>query len=536
MRGDSKEKKKSVKNVILDRAGVDEASDSIRRWLEEKGIGHRDISRIRLTVEEMLLNICDHSQGDIRAELSLSRHFGTEQLCIRYGGGRFDPRKPADNEMESFTSALLTRTGILPVWRWRLGQNELLLRVSAPKKQAQLLLLACIVLAVVVGLLGQFIPVSIRNMVTDYGLSFLSDGFLHLLNTFIGMMIFLTVITGICGIGSAAALGRVGRQMITRFLTGTFLICAAVTAAARLFFPLAQQTESKGSGFLAILNMIFGILPSNPVQPFMDGNTLQIVFMAVLVGIILLITGSQTENLRNIISEAQAVVMRCVKAVCMLLPFYIFSSLVRQLWTAGPGILIRFWRPLVVCILLSVVLIGFYLIWTCWRLKVKPSVLVPKLLPVLIIGLTTSSSAAAFAESMDINETKLGIDKAFSRMGFPVGSILFAGSYSMLFVLTGVFMAECHGIHADAAWWVTIWIVCSLLSVATPPVAGGNISCLSVLLIQLHIPPEGLAAGVALAMFLDFICTGTRIPILHMELALQADRLGLIDHEVLRNK
>ena len=52
---------------------------------------------------------------------------------------------------------------------------------------------------------------------------------------------------------------------------------------------------------------------------------------------------------------------------------------------------------------------------------------------------------------------------------------------------------------------------------------------------QLHIPDRGLAIGVALAMFLDFICTGTKIPILHMELALQADQMGLIDHEVLRN-
>ena len=53
-------------------------------------------------------------------------------------------------------------------------------------------------------------------------------------------------------------------------------------------------------------------------------------------------------------------------------------------------------------------------------------------------------------------------------------------------------------------------------------------------MLQLHILAEGLAIGVARAMFMDFFCTSSRIAILHMELALQADRLGLLDRDVLR--
>ncbi|MCR5793880.1 MAG: cation:dicarboxylase symporter family transporter [Solobacterium sp.] len=523
-----------VINITVDRAGVDEASDTVRRWLESTGVKNRDIMRIRLAVEEILINICEHGQGSTEAGISLYRRFGTDTLRIRYGGERFDPGKPADNEAEEFTQNLLKRTGILPAWRWRFGRNEVTIPVSVPKKKAELLMLGCITAAAVIGLLGQYIPEPVRDTVIDYGLSFLSGGFLGLLNTFIGLMIFLTVITGICGIGSTAALGRVGKQMMIRFIAGTFAIGALLTVSVRLFFPLAADAGGSGSGFLAILEMIFGILPSNPVRPFLDGNTLQIVFMAVLAGIVLLLTGSQTENLRKIITELQAVVMRCVTFVCMFLPVYIFSSLVSQLWANGPAMLAEFWKPLVLCAVLSAMLVCAYLAYTCWKLKVRPSVLAKKLMPDFIIALSTSSSSAAFTEGMDINEQKLGIDRSFSRMAFPIGGILFAGSYSLLFILTGAFLAECYGIHADIAWWGTMWIVSSLLAVATPPVAGGNISCLSVMMVQLHIPPEGLAIGVVLAMFLDFICTGARIPILHMELALQADRMGLIDLEVLR--
>ena len=69
---------------------------------------------------------------------------------------------------------------------------------------------------------------------------------------------------------------------------------------------------------------------------------------------------------------------------------------------------------------------------------------------------------------------------------------------------------------------------------ATPPVAGGVVSCLSILILQLNIPQEGLVIGTTLALLLDFITTSFRVMCLHFEVILQADRLDLLDREILR--
>ena len=45
---------------------------------------------------------------------------------------------------------------------------------------------------------------------------------------------------------------------------------------------------------------------------------------------------------------------------------------------------------------------------------------------------------------------------------------------------------------------------------------------------------EALAISATLGVLMDFICTGTKIGIMHLELALQADRLGILDMEILR--
>lgn len=166
----------------------------------------------------------------------------------------------------------------------------------------------------------------------------------------------------------------------------------------------------------------------------------------------------------------------------------------------------------------------------------KPSVLLPKLLPDYLIGLSTGSSSAAFSTSMEINEKKLGIDAAFSRTIVPIGCILFPGIQMLYYLMTAAYLAHYYGVQADLAWWIIFCIVCILVTFATPPVIGGGIACLSIVMAQLQIPMDGLAVGVTLAMLLDFPCTAARIFILHLETALQADKLGLLDPEVLRSR
>ena len=67
-------------------------------------------------------------------------------------------------------------------------------------------MIGCFVAAVIIGYFGKFLPEGVKTGITEYVLLFLKDGFLNLLNTFIGLLIYLNAVTGICGIGSTAGL------------------------------------------------------------------------------------------------------------------------------------------------------------------------------------------------------------------------------------------------------------------------------------------------------------------------------------------
>ena len=524
-----------LKTIQLNSLGIDEASQTIDQWLSERKLKQKDILRIRLTSEELLSMIASRSGSGATATLRLVKRLGSVLLSIGYEGDKYDPTHPADIGLEEWSAEILSRTGILPTWRWNNGRNELLFRIRGAAVRPEIIMLCSFAVAVIIGLLGGFIPDGIKTAVSDFALSFLAQGFLNLLNTFIGLMIFLSIITGICGIGNASAFSRIGKLMLSRYLLISLLFCGVFTFIASLVFHVGGGSAASGSSQLhALLQTVFSIIPSDPFSPFINGNTLQIIFLGIVVGLILLFAGSRLENLRHVINQLQTLIMKAVSIVCKFLPVYIFSSLLMQLWTNGPDMFLRLWKPLVFCIAVSVIVDIFYLTVTCRKLKVKASVLCRKLVPDFIITLTTASSSAAFSTSLDINENKLGISKEISRTGAPIGVMLFCGTFTLLYIITAAHLAEYYDVSADIAWWITLCIVSWLLAMSTPPVAGGMISCLSIMFLQLHIPQAGLATAATLAMLLDFLCTASRMPTLHMELALQANRLGMLDLETLR--
>ena len=74
-------------------------------------------------------------------------------------------------------------------------------------------------------------------------------------------------------------------------------------------------------------------------------------------------------------------------------------------------------------------------IYICLRLKVSPIVLVRKLLPCAIIGLTTASSMVAFSTVLETCEKKLGIAPKFARVATPLGHLAFNAPYTCVFVV-----------------------------------------------------------------------------------------------------
>ena len=531
--------KRVKKELLLDQAGVDFVSQEIAAWLVDLGLSKTERLRIRLTMEELLLRICEHYDGEVTGRLDLCKRHGVSVIRFHYREEAFDPIRAAedhDNEMAAWTDRLLARMGLSPSWHYRRGWNILSQKIPLQRHSSQLILVAALVLAIIVGVAGTALPVQVQTAVSTFILFPLSEIFTRLLNTFLGPMVFFSIMVGICGIGNAADFGRIGKQMVTRFMLFTLLGSAAAALLARPFFTLAGRGSGGESQLVSIRDLLLNILPSNPVRPFYDGNTLQIIFMAAMLGVLLVSAGPSGTRVRELASDLSDIVTEAIRIVCRLLPLFIFASFSLQIWESGIKTLIGLWKPIVLCAAVCAIFLIVKLSFVCFRLKVNPVLLLKKIFPSMVVGFSTASGSAAFSLCSEVNEKELGIDPTLTRIGYPIGSSIYSVCIAVLYVMTAYTTGEIYGIGGNIGWMLTLWIVCTVVSFAVPPVTGGSMACVGILIKQLGFPGEAMAIAGLLSLILDFVATGFGLGLRHLELILQADHLGMLNHEVLRKR
>lgn len=92
-------------------------------------------------------------------------------------------------------------------------------------------------------------------------------------------------------IGDIVTLGRLGKKLLTKFLALTFVVSVLSFTVVGWLFPISTSVSGGTAGFQSILSMVFATVPANIISPFLDGNTLQLIFLGLCVGVAFLLLG-----------------------------------------------------------------------------------------------------------------------------------------------------------------------------------------------------------------------------------------------------
>lgn len=519
-----------VKSYSLDAAGIDAISEALSAFFAEQKIDRRVALRARLALEEMLLRVMERDGAPEACVLTMGMRFGAVSVTVQYDGAALDPSGTADE----WSARLLTNLGLAPQWSYRGGANVLRLRISKASGRGSLLwLLTAVAAALVLGVLGRWLPDSLRGGVTEALLTPVFNAFIGLLAMLAGPLNLFTVASGVFGIGDTRSLRTAGKTMFLRFLTTAliFSTCSALITAQ--IFPLKSAPSSGESQILAISQMLFGIVPSNPITPFYKLNIMQIIVMAVFLGVVLLMVGERAGTVARFVEEGSWVCQVMTGQVCRLMPVFVFSSLLRMIWSGSAVQLIGLWKPILLYLTLLVGAVAAELVTTCVRTKTPVGLLFRKELPHMIIAFTTASSMAAFETNVNACKKKLGVEEHFADFGIPVGTVVFMPSSAIALALFAIYLAHTYGVQADLRWYFMVCLLGAVLSIAAPPMAGAALTVNTIMLAQLGISAEGLLLVAAANVFMDFFDTAGNVVMCNLELVKQADILGKLDREVL---
>ncbi|MBP5159535.1 MAG: cation:dicarboxylase symporter family transporter [Lachnospiraceae bacterium] len=504
------------KDYPLSAAVVDEISAEVQAYLKQKKLENRNIQRIRLTVEEMLLNLLEKFGEGARISVAIGKRSGQQVFRLRYDGEAFDP---TDTD-ETWSGDVLKMLGISPSWSYRGRTNTVsLCMAEKPKKGITFYILVAMGLAALIGVLGTFLPETFRKSVDEIVLTPVVHAFMGLVTTFAGLMIGLTVCGGMLGMGDSPSAGRLCRRFVLRLLAISFLVGSLAAAASLPFLDLNYTLQGHGGTETIgqISELLFGILPSNPIDPFKNGNTLQIIVIALFLATAMIALGGRAGKVRELVCESAAVMQRVVATVCSLVPLLAFSLIVRQIWTGEAGVFLAVIKPIVIVIAMNIVISAVLLFVTSLRIKRSPGEILKSFMPPFIVAFTSSSGVAAMTLSMETLQEKFGVKKNMAGLMYPLGTMfLKAGSVAFFSVLC-FSLAETYGLDVSPSWIVSAVIISTLVVIAIPPIPNAALLGFAVMFSGLGIPSEAIVLGMAADMILDFVNSGFNVLMLCFE-------------------
>ena len=168
---------------------------------------------------------------------------------------------------------------------------------------------------------------------TGAALKPLGDLFIKLVKMVIAPVIFLTVVTGIAGMGELRGVGRIaGRALGYFFVVSTLALIVGMVVANTVqpgtglhIDPATLDAKAVGeytakAHDTTIVGFVSNIVPKTLVGALADGEILQVLFVAILTGTAMALVGERAHPLLTLFESAVQVVFRLVAILMKAAP------------------------------------------------------------------------------------------------------------------------------------------------------------------------------------------------------------------------
>lgn len=309
----------------------------------------------------------------------------------------------------------------------------------------------------------------------------LGDIFLQLLIMAAIPLVFFNLLAGISSIGSTKQLGSIGVKVILYYLISTAI---AMTVGLTVINSL---DAGKGMNFTgnvpedlgeipSITNIIMDMVPTNIFQSFAEGELIQIVIVAVLLGIVSLKLPEGSKNkFQNAYSALALLMRKLVELILRASPLGFGALMAATFGEYGSQLL----GPLAIFIggiyLAQGIMVLFYMSILKFVGNVSPFWFLKETSALYATTVATCSSLASLAVSMDIAEKKLKLPEYLYSFTLPLGAQFNKDGTSIMLSGVLIFTAEAAGIELSIAQMVQVVFIGLILSEGSTGIPGGGL-------------------------------------------------------------
>ncbi|WP_408070734.1 dicarboxylate/amino acid:cation symporter [Butyrivibrio sp. JL13D10] len=511
---------------------LEKALKFIRDFLEKKNLSKSYILKTELLAEETIVLLTKYADDGARLHICVSSFLGDTSLELSMRGEAFELASEKDIGLyeveedhveDAIRNIFLRSYGERYKYSHDNNCNKFRILVEKTGKQSLYTILVAILAGLVCGLLiKSLVPDFVAQGVSDYIFEPIRTMFMNALGIVIGPVIFFSLTTCISQFKNIADLGKVAAKIMAFYLLTTFFAVILGFTGTRLIKPgnagfalktdiSVQDTSDYDNEDISIIDTIVNIVPANLVSPLVKNDTLQIMFLAILIGVVLGMIGEYAVTLRGIFEACNSLFLTLTTLVTKLIPLAVFSSVSLIIIDSGVGVLKNVLAEAVTIVLTMLVMMCIYGVILFVLGRINPIRFYFNIKESMITSFALSSSSAAMPTNLETCIKKLGIAPSLCNFTIPLGATLNMDG-CCIFLSSGIlFLMRAYGMEISISQLLPLVITIVLLSLSSPGVPGNGIVCMGIVIAQAGIPMEALGLLIPIYSVIDMISTVNNI-------------------------
>jgi Na+/H+-dicarboxylate symporter len=330
-------------------------------------------------------------------------------------------------------------------------------------------------------------------------------------------LVLVSLICGASSLGDSARMGPIAFKTLGLYLATTAIAVTLALVVASFIGPgegmnLAMSATFQPTPPPPLKDVLVNIFPSNPVRAMADGEMLQIIVFALLVGYAISHAGEPGRRIAGFFRDLEAVVMKMVEILMALAPYGVFALLVKlfaQMGLSAIADLAAYFFTVLGVLLLHAFVVYALLLRTLAGLS--PRKLFSKMRPVWAFAFSTASSGATLPVTLNTVERRMGVHNSVAGFTVPLGATINMDGTAIMQGVATVFIAQVYGIDLTATALLTVILTATMASVGTAAVPGVGLVTLALVLGQAGLPVEGIGLILGVDRLLDMVRTAVNV-------------------------
>ncbi|UFH32089.1 dicarboxylate/amino acid:cation symporter [Chryseobacterium sp. C-71] len=363
-----------------------------------------------------------------------------------------------------------------------------------------------VIVAIIAGiLLGKFYPELGEKMKP------LGDGFIKLVKMIIAPVIFITLTLGIAHMTDLKKVGRIAVKAMIYFFTFSTLALIIGLIVGNLLQPGSglnidpaslsgdvSQYQQKAHD-TTLTGFIMNIIPETLFSPLVGDNILQVLLVAILMGVALVLTKEKSQRITDFLQDLATPVFKIVHMLMKLAPIGAFGAMAFTIGKYGLASVLNLIFLVGTFYITSILFVVLILGSVAWYNGFSIFKLMYYLKEELLLVLGTSSSESALPGIMDKLQ-KAGCSKAIVGLVVPTGYSFNLDGTNIYMTLASLFIAQALNIDLSLEKQLMLLLVAMLSSKGAAGVTGAGFVTLAA---TLAVVPEIPIAGMTLILGID---------------------------------